>query len=139
MSAFAAVELSLLQLGAAIEAATEVPMAYPNARFTPPSQMDRTSAWMRLSIQHTDRGDLHALHRQTLAGTLIISVFVPIDTGSARLAELTDAVVALIEAGDAGACVFRRTYTQEGSQLNAAAGWLQRNVLSSFTADEVLA
>ena len=139
MSAYGSVEQSLLDLGASIAAATGVGMAYPNARFTPPSQMDRSAAWMRLSIQLTDRGDLHALTRQTIAGTFIVSVFVPIDTGSARLAELTDAVVALIESGDAGACVFRRTYTQDGSQLNAAAGWLQRNVLSSFTADEVVA
>lgn len=136
MSAYTEVETALRSMiGTRIEDALEVPVAYPNARFVVPDAVP----WVRAHVVWADRGDLHALMRQTIAGDLYLSVFVPFDSGTSALNALVDGIVEAIEEGDAGPCVFRRTWMQDGASSSAESGWLQRNVIASFTADEVLA
>lgn len=121
-----------------IETPTAVPVAYPNAKFDPPrSTSNRSLPWMRMAVIYLDRDDIYAQGRRTITGRLVVSVFVPVDSGTARLLELSQSIVDAVEEGDAGSVQFFSPALQRVElSSNEAAGWLQANVSVNFFADE---
>lgn len=122
-----------------IATATGLPVAYPNVRFVPPRDAaDNELPWLRLAVLWRDRGDIYAVNRRTITGEVVVSVFVPIDSGTAKLHEIGQAVVDAIEQGDAGRVqFFSPALRQVTASTNEAAGWLQSNISAEFFADEV--
>lgn len=137
---YATVEQSLREMVRdRIEAATGLTVAYPNVRFVPPRDASANDLpWIRLAVLWRDRGDINAINRRTITGEVVLSVFVPIDSGTARMHEIAQAIVDAIEQGDAGRVqFFSPALRQVSTSTNEAAGWLQANISVEFFADEV--
>lgn len=138
MSAYAVSEQSIHDgVRTRIRDALSVAVQIPGVSFTPPRDSDnRGLPWVRLAVQWTGR-EAELVYRQRTRGVVILSVFVPIDTGTGALNDLIDDVVEALEAGDMGAVQFERIEVKQSSSASERAGWLQRNVHASFWIDEV--
>ncbi len=133
---YSTVTTTLLTLCAGIAASVNIPFAQPNAHFEPPrDSLNQQAAWARVSIDFaTARHEI--IGRARIEGSLVVSVFVPIDIGIARSIEVSEAIRDGIVAGNIDPVVLREIRI-ESVQSSAAAGWFQHNIRAFFFADEV--
>lgn len=133
---YSTVTTTLLTLCASLATSVGVPFAQPNAHFEPPRDaLNQQAAWVRIHIDFsTARHEI--IGRARVEGSLVLSVFTPIDSGLAKSIDVSESIRDGIKSADLGAVLLREIRI-ESVPSSQAAGWFQTNLRAFFFADEV--
>ena len=116
--------------------ADATPIAWGNAQFTPPD----AAAWVRFNVHHFPDAEIASFgapgaNLRRIDGTVIVEVFVPMNSGEGVLDDLCDDVAA----------IYRDHTDQQGLRFGEPSmtnvgpqdGWFKKDVLSPFVRDTV--
>lgn len=115
----------------------ELPTLWPNVTSIPPGTNLETTAWLRVTVNwQTSRSEIvqGATGRWRTRGEMVVSVFVPSDSGADRSGEITDAIVDVYRGLELGDISFTAA---EVRRVGASGHWWQVNIHCPFYVDEV--
>lgn len=112
----------------------ETPVQWPNAPFTIPDPEEGT-LWVRVAIVYgeTERRELGPEGMNLIIGVVILSVFVPTESGTDALSDMMDNVIAALDSTTTPVGVLFREAGPDslGNQVTDS-GWYQENMNCPF-------